>query len=159
MEYMFAQGFLGTKAPFFMDAVTIIVALLPLIIYIAILFAKKRMFRLHGVLQTVIYLISVIVVGYFEYGVRAGGGFAEFAPQSGVAKSYLTITLVIHIVIATLTFIAWSLVTYKALLSYKRGTLPGSSSYKHKVWAKWLFIGITLTAITGIIIYLLLFLL
>ena len=42
MDYMFQPGFLGTKAPFFMDFVTIIVAALPLLVAIAIYFAKKE---------------------------------------------------------------------------------------------------------------------
>ena len=47
MEYMFQPGFLGTRAPFFMDFVTIIVTLLPLLVGFAILLAKKKMFKLH----------------------------------------------------------------------------------------------------------------
>ncbi|MDQ7067856.1 MAG: hypothetical protein Q9M40_07695 [Sulfurimonas sp.] len=41
MNYMFESGFLGTKAPFFMDFVTLLVALLPVLVYGAILLAKK----------------------------------------------------------------------------------------------------------------------
>jgi putative membrane protein len=40
MEYMFEVGFLGTRAPFFMDTVTLIVALLPLLIALAVTLAK-----------------------------------------------------------------------------------------------------------------------
>lgn len=36
MNYMFEAGFLGTRAPFFMDMVTLIVAGLPLLVAAAI---------------------------------------------------------------------------------------------------------------------------
>jgi len=45
MNYMFQPGFLGTRAPFFMDFVTLIVAFLPLLIGVAIWTAPRTGFR------------------------------------------------------------------------------------------------------------------
>lgn len=158
MDYMFADGFLGTKAPFFMDFVTIIVALLPLLVFGAIWLARGGHYKVHALLQSLIYIVSVIVVGYFEYGVRVGGGFAHFATQSGISSSYLVTILVLHITVATLTFIAWSYVVFKAISDFKSAKLPGAgSSITHKLWGKRVYIGIVLTAVTGILVYLLLF--
>ena len=63
---MFQPGFLGTKAPFFMDFVTLIVAFLPLLVGIAISFARSRKYKLHSTVQILIFIISVLVVSYFE---------------------------------------------------------------------------------------------
>ena len=59
MEYMFHEGFLGTRAPMFMDMVTLIVALLPFLVGSAIYFAKIRKYKVHAFLQIFIF-VSVL---------------------------------------------------------------------------------------------------
>lgn len=159
MEYMFTNGFLGTKAPLFMDLVVIIVVLLPLLVLGAIAFAKKGFYKTHALLQTVIFIVSVIVVGYFEYGVRIGGGFELFAKQSSIDHTALLVVLVTHITIAALTLLLWCYVIYSAIREYSNNRLPGAgASLSHIMWGKRLYLGIVLTAATGALVYLLLFL-
>ena len=157
MEYMFQPGFLGTKAPFFMDFVTMIVALLPLLVGIAIYFAKNRKYNLHGIVQTAIFVISVLVVGYFEYGVRLGGGYEAFVKNTHVSHDYLFIVLMIHIAISVLTLGIWASTIFRARSDSSQGGLPGNYSASHKKSGIRTFIGITLTSLTGIWVYLLLF--
>lgn len=158
MDYMFESGFLGTKAPLFMDFVVIIVTLLPLLVLGAIAFARRGLFKTHALLQTVIFMASVIVVGYFEYGVRIGGGFKLFAAQSSVDHTFLSTVLAVHIIIATVTFILWCYVVYMAIKEYRKNRLPGAgASSRHKVWGKRLYVGIVLTSLTGLLVYVLLF--
>ena len=59
MDYMFSSGFLGTRAPFFMDVVMIIVALLPFLVAVAIGFARKYRYELHSITQTIIFIFSI----------------------------------------------------------------------------------------------------
>lgn len=157
MEYMFQTGFLGTKAPLFMDMVTIIVALLPLLVYGAILLARKGMYLLHTIVQNFIFVFSVVVVAYFELGVRVGGGFDAFMSESGVEYSYALIVLLVHIFIAVVTLFYWSRTIITGNIGFKRGDLPGRASLSHKVLALKSVVGITLTSFTGIWVYLLLF--
>jgi putative membrane protein len=157
MDYMFQAGFLGTRAPFFMDFVMIMVALLPLLVAIAISFAKKRNYTLHGLTQTILYIIAVIVVGYFEYGVRAGGGYEGFVEGSSVSHHYAFYVLVFHIVVAVLGFIVWTYTLISARKDSKKRTLPGLYSAAHKKLGKQTFLWIVATAITGIWVYILLF--
>ncbi len=157
MNYMFEAGFLGTKAPFFMDFVTIIVALLPLFVGIAISFAKNRKYNLHGITQTVIFVVSVLVVGYFEYGVRLGGGYEAFVKNTQVSHDYLFVVLMIHIVISVLTLGIWASTLFRARGDSAQGGLPGNYSISHKKAGFRTFIGISLTSLTGIWVYLLLF--
>ena len=159
MHYMFQAGFLGTKAPYFMDSVTLIVALLPLLVGLVITAANRSFYKLHGVLQAVIFVVSVVVLGYFEYGVRLGGGFEHFALHSSLSPALLKTLLIVHIIIATITLLLWSWLLLKALLGYKKEKLPGSDSSKHKTLGKRLFLGITLTALSGIVVYITLFIL
>jgi len=157
MDYMFQTGFLGTRAPFFMDFVTLIVALLPLLVLIAISFAKIKLYKSHAVIQTLIFITSILVVGYFEYGVRLGGGFDAFLKGSSISHDYLLWVLIIHIIIATLTLIIWTKLLIVANKDKKRFKLPGQFSFNHKKSGIRTFIGISLTSFTGIWVYLLLF--
>ena len=157
MDYMFESGFLGTRAPFFMDFVTLIVAVLPLLVLGAIAMAKKRAYKVHAFSQTIIFIVSVIVVGYFEYGVRLGGGFNAFMEGSSVAHNYALWVLIVHILISVLTLAIWISTLISARKDQKNNKLPGSFSQAHKKAGIRTFIGIFLTALTGIWVYLLLF--
>jgi len=157
MDYMFQAGFLGTRAPFFMDFVTIIVALLPLLVLGAIHIAKSKSYSLHALVQTVIFIVSVIVVSYFEYGVRLGGGFNAFMEKSHTSHSYALWVLIIHILIATLSLILWIKTLISAYREKSHKQLPGKYSIQHKQYGIYTFIGIFLTGFTGIWVYILLF--
>ncbi|NOR55473.1 MAG: DUF420 domain-containing protein [Sulfurovum sp.] len=157
MDYMFEAGFLGTRAPFFMDFVMIMVALLPLLVLIAISFAKKKNYRLHALIQSIIYVVAVIVVGYFEYGVRAGGGYEGFVEGSSVSHNYAFYVLIFHIAVAVIGFIIWTVTLVTARKQSKAGNLPGSYSLTHRKAGRRAFIWIILTAVTGIWVYVLLF--
>jgi len=157
MEYMYEAGFLGTRAPFFMDFVMIMVAVLPFLVLLAIGFAKKRQYQAHVLSQSFIYLVALIVVGYFEYGVRSGGGYEVFAKGSPVSHNYLLYVLIFHIFIAVVGFLIWTATMVTGFKSRKRGFLPGKDSRKHAKAGKRAFVAIILTSVTGIWVYILLF--
>ena len=149
LDYMFHQGFLGTRAPFFMDVVTLIVAVLPLLVIGAILFAKNKKYKAHAYAQIVIFAVSVIVVGYFEYGVRLSGGFDAFMEGSLVPYTYAFIVLMIHIFIAIVTLFIWA----KTIFSARKQL----ELQEHKKSGIRTFVGVVLTSVTGIWVYLLMF--
>lgn len=157
MDYMFSSGFLGTRAPLFMDIVTLIVAVLPLLIYVGVMFAKKGAYKLHAFAQNFIYVVSVIVVLYFEYGVRVGGGFDTFAQDAEVNYSYALFVLIFHIAIAVATFVYWTMTLFQANIWMKKALIPGEKSKAHKLMAIRSFIGIIFTSMTGIWVYISLF--
>ncbi|CAA6827205.1 MAG: Unknown protein [uncultured Sulfurovum sp.] len=157
MDYMFESGFLGTRAPFFMDFVLIMVALLPLLALAAIVMAKVKSYKLHARSQSVIFIVSVIVVSYFEYGVRAGGGFEKFMEGSNTSHNYALYVLIFHIAVALISLIIWIKTIWSARKAEKNATLPGSSSLAHKKAGQLTFLGIFMTSFTGIWVYVLLF--
>lgn len=148
-QYMFQQGFFGTRAPFFMDLVTLIVALLPLLVAVAIYFARKKSYKLHAFSQIFIYVFSVIVVSYFEFGVRVGGGFNLFIEGSSISHNYAFAVLMFHIAIAIITLIIWSVTITMAKKQLATNT--------HKKAGMITFAGVVMTSVTGIWVYLLLF--
>ena len=141
-----------------MDFVTLVVALLPLLVGIAILFAKKGYYGVHRLLQIIIFVTSLVIVGYFEYGVRLGGGYEAFAQKSHVSHNYLLAVLVVHIVIAVITLGIWGSTLFRALKESRRGgILPGVGSRVHRRAGVRAFVAIAFTSLTGIWVYLLLF--
>ncbi|WP_457748915.1 DUF420 domain-containing protein [Sulfurimonas sp.] len=157
MDYMFAEGFLGTRAPWFMDVVTLIVAILPLLVYAAIKLARNRRYKAHAVTQNIIFIASVIVVGYFEYGVRIGGGFDAFIKDSGVSHTYASVVLGLHVMIAVITLLYWSGTIFTANYQFMQKMLPGIKSNTHTLLALKTFLAIVFTSFSGIWVYLLLF--
>lgn len=141
-----------------MDFVTLAVALLPLMLAAAIVLAKRGYYVLHAQAQRAIFVVSVAVVGYFEYGVRLGGGYEAFAQHTHVSRSYLLAVLIAHIVIAVVTMGMWASTLIRAGKESRRGgILPGVGSYAHRKAGVRTFAGIALTSLTGIWVYLLLF--
>lgn len=146
---MFEAGFFGTRAPIFMDLVTLIVALLPFLVAFAISFAANKHYRVHSYLQIIIFAFSIIVLTYFEYGVRVGGGFSAFMQESGVSYSYALIVLVVHIIIAVITVILWATAIFRAKKLLQLGL--------HRKMGLVTFAGVVLTSLTGIWVYFLMF--
>lgn len=157
MEYMFESGFLGSRAPFFMDVVTIIVALLPLLVFGAIMLARKGYKKLHMIAQNAIFGVSLVVIGYFEVGVRAGGGFDAFVSETGVSYTLALGVLLVHILIAVVTLYFWTLTIISANKKHFQKELPGKFTLAHRVMAKKATVGIIFTSLSGILVYLLLF--
>ncbi|SHO80774.1 hypothetical protein MNB_SV-15-423 [hydrothermal vent metagenome] len=148
MEYMFRDGFLGTRAPFFMDFTTLIVALLPFLIAISIYFARKKSFKVHQISQIVILIFSTTIITYFEYGVRVGGGFKGYIEESSFSSNIAILILIIHIIIALYTLYIWVATIIKA-----------KKSKNHIQDGKKVVLGIVATSISGIWIYIILFIL
>ncbi|HEY9189602.1 MAG TPA: DUF420 domain-containing protein [Sulfurovum sp.] len=157
MDYIFQPGFLGTRAPFFMDVVSVIVAVLPFLIFGAIMLAKKKHYRAHENVQGLLFVVSVIVVGFFEYGVRMEGGYKNLMEGSSVSHDYLLYVLIFHILISVITLILWVKTLYFAKRYKKQTTLPGLYSEAHKKDGQRTFVGIILTMLTGAWVYMLLF--
>jgi len=158
MEYMFAPGFFGTRAPFFMDLMILVIALLPFALYLGVLWARKGYYDLHRWYQWLLFFVALVVVGWFEYGVRAGGGFARYSQLAHLPVKVLIGFLVVHVVIAVLTLYWWIRTLSQAERNWRSRNLPGGYSLRHirNGWrTAW---GIFFTSLTGVWVYLLLFL-
>ena len=118
---------------------------------------RKGYYGFHSFYQILVFITSLVVVGWFEYGVRAGGGFNSFIEGNPRSVTLMLVVLVIHIIISTATTIYWAKTLWQAYGHYQDGSLPGGFSVRHIARAKLTLIGIFLTALTGIWVYLLLF--
>ena len=157
MDYMFQAGFLGTKAPFFMDVVMLVVALLPFLIGLGIVMARRGAWSAHRAYQWLGFVVSVAVVGWFEYGVRVGGGFESFLQSSTLPKTLLWGVLIFHILVSVATIIWWVRTLIAAERAYEADNLPGGHTLPHRRQGWWTAIGVFFTSLSGIWVYLLLF--
>ena len=148
-EFMNQVGFFGTRSPMFMDMVSLVVAFLPFMMLSVISLARKKNYKLHALLQSILFLVSVLVLTFFEIGVRMVGGFSSFMEGSGVGHNYAFIVLILHITISVITLIIWTTTLFNAKKQLQLG--------KHKR-AGWLtFIGVTLITLSGAWVYMLMF--
>ena len=157
MDFLFQTGFLGTRSPLFMDIVSVIVALLPFLIFGAILLAKTKNYKAHESVQKLLFIVTVIVVAFFEYGVRVAGGYKHLMEGSSVGHNYFIYVLIFHIIIAVVTLVLWVMTLVFAKRYKKSHTLPGMNTKAHKKDGQRTFIGIILTMLTGGWVYALLF--
>ncbi len=152
LDFMNQAGFFGTRAPLFMDIVSLIVIALPFLMLGIIYLAKVKKYKLHALLQVVLYIVSLFVLTFFEVGVRYVGGFKSFMEGSGVGHNYALIVLIFHIFISVSTIVIWT----RTLLTARKQVDSGQAS-KHKKLGILTFIGVVLVVLTGGWVYMLLF--
>ena len=153
---MFESGFLGTRALWFMDVVTLWFGLLPFLMGGAVWMAMRKNYVAHKRFQTVLFAVTLAMVVLFEVGVRFSGGFAAYAEQSGVSFGSLVTLLAVHILIAVAAVGMWAWLLIDALRRYRQS---GEAAPGHKRNGWIVFAGMTLTSFFGVMIYLLLFVL
>ena len=153
----FDLGFFGTSAPMYLDVMTLYFAILPFLLAYSIRFAIKKEYVKHYRSQMLIFITSLILVAIFEVGVRFSDGFIEFSKNSNLSFPFLTIFLAVHIFIALLSMLLWIVFIVLSYRQYKSGNDMIVFAKKHSVVAKILFIGLSVTSVTGVLIYIFLF--
>lgn len=151
---MFEAGFLGTRSFWFMDLVTLWFASLPFLMALAIALAMRKRYRTHMRLQILLFAVTLLMVVIFEVGVRFTGGFAAYAEHSTISFAALATLLSVHILIAVVALTAWAWLLIDSLRRFRSG---GGVIAEHKRYGKAVFIGMGMTSLLGVLIYLLLF--
>ena len=153
---MFSTGFLGSNAPMYMDIAVVYFAIFPFLLWYAIYQAIKKKYSTHYKLQTILFVVSLLVVVIFEVGVRVDNNFNDFMQNSNVNYTFMISFLIFHIFISIISLIMWIALLYGTIRRYivdKEAVLAS-----HKRTGYYVFAGLTLTSITGVMIYWFLFL-
>lgn len=151
---MFKNGFFGTDAPFYMDFSTIYFALLSLLMVAAVFLALKRLFKAHAYAQIVLFVLTMVVVFYFEIGVRLNGGYFAYIEKRSLPRDYMSIYMALHIFIAVVTILLW---WYHIVRSFREYRLKKSVYGNHKIVGRVVFAGVSITSYMGVLLYWLLF--
>jgi len=142
-------GFLTDKSPLFLDISTIYFFLLPFFLFLSIRQAIRGEYKKHINSQIAIFIVSMIMIVVFEYGMRLHGGFFILMKQSQFEYTPLLVFLLIHIVIATVTILAWVYLIFTSYMSYKKDQFI----LHHAKLARYTVGGICITTTMGIMIF------
>lgn len=145
------------NVPLHMNVMVIFFTILPIILWKSISFAKNRNYKLHFISQGVILILTILVLSYFEIMIRVDGGFFEFIKQSRISHDFLTKYLILHIIISIVSGILWITLFFKSMNKYRDGKMEELKSSKHKKIGVITFLFLLLSCITGVFVYLFLF--
>lgn len=147
----FEPGFLATRAPMYMDIVTLYFALFPFLLGASIFLAIRGKINMHYLSQMTILAVTLIMIIIFEIGVRMSGGFREYVQLSSVSYDFLLLFLAVHIFIAIMAVGGW---IYLVITSYRTYLEFGKEAMtKHPKMGRWIFAALTLTSIMGCSMY------
>lgn len=153
---MLPKGFLGTRADFYMDMSIVLFASLPFLILVALRLARRRKFVSHRNMQVATLTLVLIALGFFELDIRLSGGASALLAHSSIPMSFTRRFLDVHIMIASVTALAWIGLVVTSWARFTR-SLPGRFAPRHVWWGKATFVCICLTSGTGAAVYLITF--
>ncbi len=153
---MLTTGFLGTRADALVDVAMVFFAVAPFLMTQALRLAAQRRYRAHRRLQVGVLLGAIVAVMLLEGSIRFGHAVDAFTVSAYYGTATLAGLFAVHLVVAVPTFIGWCVL---AILSWRRFTdvLPGSFSPRHRFWGWLTFLGLWLTCLTGLGLYVLSF--
>jgi putative membrane protein len=154
-----SDGFLGYKASLMLDVVVCaLVVVVPTLVFSLYAVKVRHNFALHRLLQIVLGIVLLIAVGLFEIDMRMQGGFRAILakrdiPLSDQQYGLFQWVLGIHLVFAISTVFLWGATLTLALKKFSVPPAPGPHSRLHKTLGWLSAIDITLTSVTGLMVY------
>ena len=157
IEKLTVSGFLETRAFLYMDIMVTFLASLPFLLGISIMFAMKDHFKLHKFTQTLLFSLTVLILGLFAYIVHYQQGFDFLLKSSSIDTQQASLFLMLHVIIAISTTILWFFALIYGISDRKRRALPGVYSASHRKSGRRVFLGVLLTSLTSVGVYWMLF--
>lgn len=151
---MLPSGFLGTRADILMDLVVVsLVAVLPLIAF-SWTRARQRRYALHKRVQLTMGSILAVVVVLFEVDMRLAGGIFELTKGSRFAgTAFLNGSIYFHTFLSIVTALIWLVLLIASVRKFGSPPRPTSFGPRHRFWGRIGMVGMALTGITGIQLY------
>ena len=153
------DGFLGYKSSFMLDVVALsLLIVVPLLVWSLYLVKVMRRYVAHRRLQTLLGLVLLVAVSAFEIDMRMQGGIdgilaKRTVPLTPDQRSFFNGLLAVHLVFAISTVLLWGLTLILAWKRMPEPLAPSPHSRLHKRLGWLSAIDITLTAITGLMVY------
>ncbi len=150
---MFPPGFLGTRADLLTDLITVGYWIIPLVLYLSSTWARRGDHRLHRNVQCVCLALLTVILVLFEVNIRMrGGSEALFISSSFAQTPLLRFILLFHLAIAVSSYLAWIALTVVSWRKFE-SDLPGRFSINHRKVGLLVIGGNVATAITGVMLY------
>lgn len=126
----------------------------PFIALYAVNAAKQNNYEKHKKTQKSLFAICIFGVLLLELQIRLSGGSGSLVKDSPyLHTTFFEILLISHIIGAVLTYIIWGILLFKSNNKNKKGLLPGKFTNTHKKFGIITIIGLFYTAITSLIVF------
>ncbi|PLY10882.1 MAG: hypothetical protein C0626_04415 [Arcobacter sp.] len=143
--------------PLHMNVMVIFFSILPFVVLLSINYARNKKYKLHLISQGFVLILTLLVLAYFEVMIRIDGGFFEFAKQSNMSHDFLVKYLFFHIALSIIAAILWIRLFFNSMSVYRAGKIDSLKNSKHKRDGKITFLFLLLSCVTGVFLYLFLF--
>ena len=153
MEYFFEVGFLGTRAPYYMDTILVYLLLLPLFMVFSIALAVKQKYKIHRFTQTWLFILTIVVLLAFNYGIHEYENFDKLMGISSITYSHAYYFFMFQVALSIVMLILWLSTLLFAIADRRRRALPGLYSRTHKTSGKRVFILILSTVLSILYLY------
>ena len=155
------RGFLGTDADLLIDVIIVALPIVMVVMVLAIREARRGHWSRHKAMQITLASVLAVVVTALEIDLRMmSEGVMEMAARSRFAGSgLLRWTLNVHLVFATSTALIWFGLIVSSLRKFPSPPRPGAFSARHRLWGRIAAVDMALTAGTGLLFYVLCFVL
>jgi putative membrane protein len=156
------DGFLGTRASFMLDVVTLaMVAILPVLGWSIWQVRYRRRYALHKKVQLTLAIVLLVAVALFEADMRVNGwrdraAASAYGGHDG-STDWVSVSLGVHLCFAVSTAVLWAFVIVRALRNFSQPPVPGPHSRWHRTCGYCAATDLACTAVTGWIFYLLAF--
>jgi len=153
------DGFLGYPASFMLDVVVCaLLVVVPLLSASLVAVKWRRQYRLHKRLQLVLACLLLVAVTLFEIDMQWQGGIAGILskraqPLSAREQLFFDRLLRVHLVFAVSTVLLWLTTVVLALRQFANPPAPGAHSAWHRRLGWLSAADMTLTAVTGLMVY------
>jgi uncharacterized membrane protein YozB (DUF420 family) len=152
-------GFLGTDADILMDVVVCSLAIVLPLLAVSWRWVRAKHYTRHRNLMISLGSTLAVVVSLFEIDVRLAGGAFGLAKNSGLAgTAVMNASIWIHLPIAAFTALLWLTLILVSMRRFPKPPAPTEEfSAKHRFWGRIAMLAMTLTGLTGIELYVVLF--
>lgn len=151
---MLPPGFLGTGANLLLDIVVVALAALLPALFFSWRSARAGKYPLHKRMQVTLFWVLTVAVLLFELDIRLSGGIVAMTGDSRFAGTLiLSGSIWFHMALAILTASVWIWLLFTSLRRFPSPPEPGAFSPTHRRWGRIAMIGMVLTGITGIELY------
>ena len=151
---MLPRGFLGTRADILMDTVVVALALIVPALLFSWRKARAGEYSLHKRLQVTLFSALAVAIILFEIDLRMSGGIYEMTAGSRFAGTLLHHgSIWFHVALSIATAAIWIWLFVASLRRFPSPPVPATFSPTHRRWGRLAMIGMGLTGITGLELY------